>query len=322
MAHLSFFMLIVFAFICEIVRFAKTREFFFRNITVVLLGVALGCLLHPNYPNNLLSLYLNGVLVPFYSLFHNIGIDFASEFSPSTTKSALIANLAVFSCLNVVLWMLLFCRRKISLDTLVWWGCAGIYLLLAFGGQRYWYRATPLVFIFFASYLNDWRDNHEWKAVLPKLRRFVIIYGVLLVFLFPSYFTSIKKDISRWMRFNSHYENVGKWMNRYIPSGETIYHAYWWDAPYFICFNPKNNYLVVLDPIYMAYYSPSGYIAYNELKAGRIVEPYRMLKDVFKISYGYTRKNTGLYLQVAKDTTHFNIIYEDSLGVVFVIQQL
>lgn len=117
---------------------------------------------------------------------------------------------------------------------------------------------------------------------------------------------------------NTHYEDTARWMNRNIPAGEIIYHASWSDSPYFICLNPKNNYLVVLDPIYMFYRYPTLYKIYEDLRYGKIKKPYRIIKKMFKAKYGYTSKlNTGLFYQINKDKKHFKILYEDNMGIVF-----
>jgi hypothetical protein len=106
-------------------------------------------------------------------------------------------------------------------------------------------------------------------------------------------------------------------MNKNIPAGETVYHAFWSDSPYFICLNPKNNYLVILDPIYMYYLSPWLYNLYSDLYKGRIISPVGVLNTVFMVNYGFTNKIAPLYRQIKSDSVNFKILYENRTGVVF-----
>ena len=116
---------------------------------------------------------------------------------------------------------------------------------------------------------------------------------------------------------NSHYEATAKWMQKNIPPGELIYHPFWSDSPYFMCFNPKNNYISVLDPIYMFYRYPKEFLINKDLYEGRFQNPQEVLGEVFKVTYGYARKSNPLYAQIENDPAHFEILYRDNGGAVF-----
>ena len=96
-----------------------------------------------------------------------------------------------------------------------------------------------------------------------------------------------------------------------------IYHNYWSDPAYFLCFNPNNDYLVVLDPFYMYHRYSELYLFYLDLSKGNVDNVYDSLNNVFKVNYGYTRKDNLFYAKVMNDPSRFNILYEDDLGIVF-----
>lgn len=316
LAHISFFTVIVFAFICEILRYIVNREFFLKNVYLAIFGCALGCFLHPNFPNNLISFHLNAVLVPIYSL-KEVGLDFGRELYSSTTRQIITRNFSLLFTFNLVLWTMFFSRIRVSLATLVWWGCSSIYLILSFLGVRYWYTANVLFFIFFASYLKDWLRERELRQVLPKINIFIVLYAVgICTFSFYDS-KNFRENLESHIMVNTHYEDIARWMKKHIPPGETIYHAYWSDSPFFICLNPKNNYFLVLDPIYMYYRYPREYITYKNLKKGYVGKPYVAFKEIFKVNYGYVRKDCPLSSQIKKDTDHFKVLYENYLGIVF-----
>ena len=106
------------------------------------------------------------------------------------------------------------------------------------------------------------------------------------------------------------------WAEKNIPAGKLFYHDSWSDSPYFICFNPKNYYFVVLDPIYMYHYSKEAYLEYTNLRLGKFTNPYEVLSESFGVDYGYVTKHCPLYQQIKTDD-RFIISCEDDRGVIF-----
>jgi hypothetical protein len=239
-----------------------------------------------------------------------------SELYSYPTMRVFIENFALFLSLNFILWLALFSKTRISFATSVWAACANFYVVFAFEHDRHWYPANILFFIFFASYLKDWLELKRSFAWL-KIYTFTILYLAASVVLFPKSVESLRANIELNTELGIHYENAALWMKKNIPAGETIYHNYWSDSAYFICFNPKNNYLVVLDPLYMYYRYPEAFLFYRDLSRGLINKPYEALKEVFKVNYGYTRKDNFFYARIKNNPGQFRILYEDGLGIVF-----
>jgi len=316
LAHISFFMLLPFVLICEIIRYALSREFFLRNVYTVLLGIMLGIFIHPNFPNNLLSFHLNGILVPLYTI-TKLKLDFGGEFNPVLPNIAFLDNFTVFFILNFVLWASLFVKKNWGLPTLVWLAASNIYLGLAFFGNRYWYPTNVLFCVFFAAYLGDLTEGAEVKKLAAKAGLFILVYLAASVIIFPINLDRVKEQIRVYTLHGVNYQRAAEWMKANVPPGETIYHSAWSDSPYFICFNPKNNYLTVLDPIYMFYPYPKVFKVHQDLIWGRVEKPYEPLREVFKVNYGYTRREAPLYFQISEDKKHFKIVYEDNTGIIF-----
>ncbi len=184
LTHISFPTLIIFAIICEIIRWRFNGEFFARNVSVVAIGLALGCAIHPNYPNNLVIVYLNAFLVPLYSM-GGVMLDFGKELFSYNMKKTFIANFAVFATINLVLWLSFWKRVKVSFTTFVWWACLSVYLLLAIFSNRHWYPVNVLCFLFFASYVNDLRGERQWRQVLPKINYIVVLDPIYMYYHYP-----------------------------------------------------------------------------------------------------------------------------------------
>jgi len=318
LSHTSFITIVAFALICEAIRYIFHKEVFFKNIYIPVMGILFGCLIHPNFPNNFLYTHLCFLVEGYIKKGINLG--FGEELFSFSTARVFIENFALFFSLNVIFWMAVYSRVKINFATAVWAACANFYIIFAFQSDRHWYPANILFFIFFAAYLKDWLAHKEKKAVSLKINIFIILYLLIAAAFLPAGLKNLKATIEYHTRVGAHYKKVGLWMKGHIPPAETVYHNNWNESAYFICFNPANNYIVVLDPMYMFYRYPGRYLFYRDLSLGKNAEPYKALKNVFKVKYGYTRKNNSFYLRLHNAPDEFKILYEDDLGVVFKLE--
>jgi hypothetical protein len=317
--HVSFFTLVILALLCESIRYAFTREFFARNIYAVLLGTAAGCLINPDFPRNLYALYLNGFMLPLKSMY-SVNFDSGSEHIPFDTRRSFIVNGGVFIALNIIAWLALLGKRKMSVASAVWCAATNIYLLLAFFGNRYWYQVNLLVYIFLASYARDCAGEGGWRK---NVRGIAIAGGIFFVGSVPLVAPNAA-ELRHFMEFfgarSSHLEDIGRWMDAHLPAGETIYHSSCADASYFICLNPKDNYLNVADSIYMSHRYPREFSLIEDLMLGRVIYPQAAIREVFGCRYGYVNSyETPLLRQLYNDHRNFKILYSNPEGVVFEI---
>ncbi|MBU1148316.1 MAG: hypothetical protein KKD11_08185, partial [Candidatus Omnitrophica bacterium] len=91
-------------------------------------------------------------------------------------------------------------------------------------------------------------------------------------------------------------------------------------SQYFIGLNPDNDYFVTLDPVYMYKWNPELYKLYRDVSFGNTDNPYAILKNKFKVKYGYVGKNyfSGLIEQIKADS-RFTILTEDNFGIIFTL---
>ena len=316
LTHASFFMLIIFAFVCEALRTLFDEGFCTKTILLVMLGSAVGLAAHPNFPNNLFLLYLNGMLVP-RDLIGGMGMVFSGELGALDTRAALIDNFMLFFAFNLILWILFRAGRRASLATAVWLASSTIYLTLALFAVRYWYQANLFIFIALASLVNDFKENGIFKRAAPKI--FIIILSCFIVAspLLAANLQQLKKFIKFSGEYSLRMEKAASWMSANIPKGRTIYHSYYDDSSYFICLNPGNSYINTNDPVYMYYRYPREFALMNDLSMGRVSAPWKIFEKVFRVDYGYVRKVEPLFRQIRSDPEHFKIVYEDKESIIF-----
>lgn len=314
LTHISFVLAIALALGIEILRYIYKREFYVRNLLYSLLGIAIGIFIHPNFPNNFVSFHLNAILVPWNTMLGNLALNYGLEWNPANTKIILLDFLPFFAGLFFSFLILLLKRINIGFHTIAFFFSSCFFVFLSMFSICYWYFMYPLGIIFLAMFFSDILKgkNLRLKIIFLWAAGTILIAQAFLILKNDS----IKNESTGKMTMNSHYERIADWMNKHIPAGEIIYHTSWSDSPYFICLNPKDYYLTMLDPIYMYYYDKNLYNLYNNLSNGLCNKPAKMLKKYFKSKYGYTGKGYGLYNQI-KNSKSFKILFEDDYGAIF-----
>ncbi|MFC1806775.1 hypothetical protein ACFL0T_00205 [Candidatus Omnitrophota bacterium] len=317
LTHVTGPIMIFYAFIIEAVRYQHKREFCVRMIAMAFFGVIAGFLIHPNFPANIRVFYLNSILVPLYCI-KGSSIEFPSEFSPANTKYFIIAYPMVFFSIIYLMFAAVFNKVRTSFETKVFFVLSLPFLALSMTGIRYAVHCYLILLLAVAGYITDSLKHKE------KLSRFLISVMVILsLVLGANSFVKFKHGTRFNHAMNTHYERVANIFKEIVPEGEIIFHASWGDSPFFIGLNPKNDYLVTLDPIYMYAWDPKFYYLYKNLVHGKTKDPYTIIKERFRTRYGYIsiKVTTGieLYKQIIKDK-RFRILYKDDLGVIFVIK--
>jgi hypothetical protein len=316
LAHISFPLIVFFALICEIVRYIYHKEFFIRNLTASLIGINLGLILHPHFPNNLLSFHLNAILTPLFS-FKKYAIDFGLELYPLTTKQAFFGNVVPLILLIALFMHHLSKNKKVSFPTMFFFVISVFYGFFSLMSARFWYHATVLIVLFAASYVKDmWPKGNLLDPHIRRNRLLTLFFFVVVIISWGYAAKNVMTVTVRDAGLTTHYRLASNWMKKNIPPGELVYHTYWSDSPYFFCFNPQNNYFLILDPIYMVYPYPDKYFKYLGLKHGRYQYPEKILTDEFNVKYGYSRKASSFYNTI-KNNPNFKIRYEDFAGVVY-----
>jgi hypothetical protein len=316
LTHASFLIFVIIAVACEALRSKSNGGFFTKNIYAVIGGSALGLLIHPNFPNNIFLMYLNGVVVALY-LLKGIDLGFSGELMAISTRSAFISNFALFFCLGIILWAALLTRKKAGVASCCWLAASSIFLLLAAFSSRYWYQANILFFIFCASYAGDMLEGIHWHGNPAAIYSSIAVCAVVLLIFLPLNMRELTRIRTFLAENSANRENAGRWMQQHIPENQTIYHSYWDDSAYFMCLNPKDNYINTNDPVYMFYRFPKEFEIMEPLSMGRIGNPREVFEKIFNARYGYVRKQEPLYRQIAGDPADFDIMYRDTADVIF-----
>jgi hypothetical protein len=320
LTHVSGPYLLFFALLAEAVRLASEGEFSGKSLRAVGAGLLLGILLHPNFPNNLIVFFLNGIIVPIYAL--KWGLELGAEFFPIDTREYVLNYPVVFFGLLAILVLSTSVGNKVKFSTKIWLAISGFFFIFSFFSRRYLIHLYPLALVTLAAYLSDWWESGPRMAWCRRYKALRYTALVLAIALFLLSGRSVYKDYLQNMAGDlqqaRHFTAVAEFMHQVVPAGEVIFHTNWSDSQYLIGLNPANDYLVTFDPTYMYYWNPQKYKLYRQISFGNSNDPYSAIKNEFGARFGYAGKNyfSGLINQVKGDP-RFTVMAEDGMGVVF-----
>jgi len=224
LSHVSGPYLLLFVLIAEGARFINEREFSWRSVGAVASGLVLGFLIHPNFPNNLLVFYLNGILVPVFAL--KWGLELGAEFFPLSTREFVLAYPFIFIAVLTFIILGLQQKKKTSTAVQIWMAIAGYFFVFSFFSRRYLIHAYPMVLVASAGYVSEWWQGSgtasflRGKAVIRYLAAAagsIILAGTLFISV-----RDFRQRIVGETIYNQHFEGVGNWLKQNVPPGELI----------------------------------------------------------------------------------------------------
>lgn len=320
MTHLSAWIIPVFAVIYEIYIWINEGKYNTKLVFLSWGGYLFSFLLHPNFPNNIWFMYLNGILVPWYALQGGV-LELGAEFFPLSTKDILIRYpMFIGSALMIFSAFLIF-PEKIRKST-VGWAIASLFLgLMALISTRNLTHFYPIYTIFIVSFAGDifHKIDHTRTVSIDRfLSIFIPLFGIIVLGSAWMTISFLKQMLFDESLYTMHFINMSTVIRSKIPPGSRIFHSNWSDSQYLIGFAPNYEYFVTFDPIYMFTYNKQLYDEYRQISFGNSIDPYIGLTRDFDTYYGYVGKNyfQGLINQIRADN-RFSILAEDDLGLLF-----
>ncbi len=151
-----------------------------------LVGMLLGWVVHPNFPNNVSGFFLQNVLVIANQWAPKVNLNMGGELNPMTTRSMLGVNTATLVPLWLAFTYGLIKRPPVSSKTAFLFAASTLYLILTLFTKRfaeYWIPVTLLFCAFFFSPLLQ--GNEPVKKVYRFFAERTLIGCVVAVLLFP-----------------------------------------------------------------------------------------------------------------------------------------
>lgn len=310
-----------------------------RPLVYAGLGVGLGLVINPYFPDNLTFVYHH--FAP--KLAGTTSIRVGNEWYPyKTTQLMENSGLALIAFLVGVFGLGLYDRR---MDTRT---ATSFFLVTLFGAMlfkaRHFVEYFPPFALIFAAFvwaplLQRWLEGTTWHSIsdlpldqaISRLQRTApahiwrkrVISGMMLAALLPAIWFNLNasRDSLRSSKPYQRYAGAAAWLQANTPAGARVFQTDWDDFPRLFFYNTHNTYTLGLDPTYMQLRDPALYDIWVDISKGRVEQPSATISYRFGASYVLTDLDHKSFLREAGDDPDLPEVYRDEYAVVFQVLQ-
>ena len=281
------------------------RELELKLFGTAVLGVLVGMILNPYFPENFASLTYN----VYRTLFLDVeNMKLGTEWSPYDTWQLMMNSLPAFIAffVSVLAFPLIKDARKEEYAALL---LNVAFLILTLKSRRfveYW----P-VFAFLTAALLVGRRLPA-KFLLPGLLLLIPLSVVNIV----AAISEVKGSPSA-----GKYEGAAEWLRDNTEEGAIVFNADWDDFPFLFFHNHHNYYILGLDPMYMYSYDEPMYRLYQKITKGRLENPGETILDEFDASYVFLDRKHGKFRRRLKNDPYAAKVFEDDGGYVYHLRE-
>jgi hypothetical protein len=296
--------------------------FLWRPVMLTLVGLMLGLLTHPQYPNILINLY--------YQIFQaglGAGTYIAAgvEWFPYQASVLLKTNYAVLAIWVLCAANFLVNHRKPHSPAAQSLFLVSIcFFVLMLKSQRFVEYWVPFALLFSAQACQVYLRQFQWAAFRQAFNNFwqfrlALLVGLALACAAAGTTLSQVRAYYASAKPPDLYRNAAAWLSNHSAPGDIVFNAQWDQFPQLFYWNPKNYYIVGLDPTFMYDYSPGLYAEWAMVSAdqawgGQEAELYRIVHDDFRASYLFVEASRNPNLKNYLDRSapsRFTKVYED-----------
>jgi hypothetical protein len=305
----------VFAVIVFAARWATERKPDWRLLLYPGIGVALGLVINPYFPHNIVFAVQH--ILP--KLSESTSVRVGNEWYPYDTaillKNSTLA-LAAFVSGGLALGL---SGKRMTLAILISFLIASLFGLLLLQSRRYIEYFAPFALVFAALAWSPVlagiaaHATLRWQKWLPALALgVVLIPGGLVTF-------RDAQDSLRSAKPYQTYAGASAWLAANSPAGARVFQTDWDDFPRLFYYNTHNTYLIGLDPTYMQMFDEDLYNLWVKITQGDFEQPAAVISKQFGARYIMTDLNHTNFLDQASQDPGLVETYRDGDAVVFTV---
>ena len=326
----AFPLLLVFALLYTLALAIIERRLDFRPVLYTGLGLGLGMLINPYFPDNFVFVYRH--LLP--KLSDATAVSVGSEWYPyETTQLMENSPLGLLAFVSGV-FALGLKDRRMDTRTATALFIAVMFGLMLFQARRFIEYFPPFALIFAAL---------AWSSVLPPAApaadpgshapphaerqrggRLVQWAPVLLMaaLLLPGLIHTFGQARLSLRGSTPHerYAQASAWLQENTPPGARIFQTDWDDFPRLFFYNTQNTYLVGLDPTYMQLYDAELYDLWVDITQGDVERPSDYIYPRFGAQYVLTDHHHGDFIRLAAADPGLELVYRDGDAIIYQVK--
>ncbi len=296
----------------------------YRPLLWVGIGVTLGMIINPYFPQNLIFTYRH--LLP--KLLEATSVSVGNEWYPYETLQLLKNSLPALVAFTSGTLALGLAGRKMDLRTATSFFIALLFGLMLFQARRFVEYFPPFALIFAAfawtPLFPDPLADPIHQPDLPRSRFLAVLQANLSIILLMLAVTAgIIKSIPAvqvQMQKSKPYDlyaGASAWLVQNTSAGERVFQTDWDDFPRLFFYNTHNTYLAGLDPTYMQLYDADLYNTWVKITRGEIEQPSKVITERFSARYIQSDLNHKNFMRLAAEDPGLKEVYRDGQAVIY-----
>ncbi len=313
----AFPLLVVMAVVYATAVFLLQRRIVWQAVVYPLVGIGLGLLINPYFPQNIE--FILGHLAP------KVGestTKVGNEWNPYRTWT-LVENSGV-ALLAVLVGALALGWREDRIDkaSLTALGLVVVFGYMLFQSRRFveYFPPFALLFLAFASapLLRDWRG--KLAGIRPYLS-YALPIAMLLLLAYPL-FVSVRdgRDLMSRSRPADRYAQAAIWLHDNAP-GANIFQTDWDDFTRLFFYNTDAVYMAGLDPTFMELYDADLFEEWKQITRGRVDDPGAIIRDRFGGDYVFSDLKHEAFMADAAADPLLTEVYRDEYAVIYAVEE-
>ena len=300
----AFPMLLVIAVAYVVAAFLIERRLEWRAVIYPGIGLALGLIINPYFPQNLAFIFNH--LAP---KFGELSVSVGNEWYPYDTWVLIENSGFAFAAFLLGIFTLIWRGQKFDRATLTTFALAVCFGLLTFKSRRFieYFPAFALIFTALAV----------GRTINPAKRWGPI--GLLAISIVPLIITltQARAALIDQSKPADTYAAASYWIAQRAAPGALIFQTDWDDFPRLFFYNPANVYTIGLDPTYMQLYDAGLYADWVAITQGNTERPGAQIRSRFGGDYIITDLKHTAFLRQAQADPALKEVFRDKYAVIF-----
>lgn len=312
--YYGFVILMAFAGLYTVALWISERRFAWQPVVYCGIGMALGLVINPYFPNNVI--FITEQLVGKAAE----DIPLGAEWEAVSTYGLVFNSLGTLVALAFAFLKPSFTSEKRDVTATTLLLVALLTLLMAFHAVRFFEYAPAFTLLFCAVTWGRGEMpvvfNHERLNRLTRRYAVVALAVVVLGFCIHN----VTNVYGMVQRSDAGQRMIGAatWLENYAPEGSMIFSTAFNDFSYLFYRNTQHVYSVGLDPTFLSFADTQLWDTYYALVTGNIDQPGQTLRDVFHADYALSYKGyDNRFNQLALNDPLMQIVYDDEQMVVW-----
>lgn len=316
-AYNAFPLLVVVGGIYLIASLMSQLRFVWQAVVYPAIGVGLGLLINPYFPQNIL--FTLSHLAPKLG---ESATKVGNEWLPYRTWTLVENSTGALALLVLALFAIGWQKERMDKRTLFGFG-----LMLFFGGlllesRRFVEYFPPMVLLFAAfavapllqdGAVKQWlRDGNGW-----------VVTAVFLLILIPAANRTLNRTID--LMHNSkpadQYAAAALWLHANAPDNAQIFQTDWDDFTRLFFYNSDVRYTAGLDPTFMELHDAALFELWVDITQGKVEAPSQSIVEQFNASYVITDHHHDAFIAEANRDSGLVEVYQDGYAIIYQVNQ-